>query len=329
MRQAAAAGWLCLLAGGLGIGAAPAAMPGIASADTSTDPISWIDQIMGSLSLPAASTAAPLDMQISINGMDLFSTVGNTATAESGAGSIAIAIGDGANANASGPPGGAEFGILDFAFADGTNASANVGLGADIDSAIAFGDGAQANVGLGSSLDNATAIGTNSFAQVGIGGNLDNAFADGTGAYALAGIGNDDHAFAINDGSSATAGVGYHDLAVAFNGGDATSGLLHSTAFASGADSDAVASGADTTAIATGGNAEAQANYIGDIAAIFNTGSAFDQAIAGGGANDIAEIFGTGSSAVAGSPGDWDLALVFGDMLHAIASGGNFLFDIL
>ena len=27
--------------------------------------------------------------------------------------------------------------------------------------------------------------------------------------------------------------------------------------------------------------------------------------------------------------GDWDLAAVFGDMLHASATGGNFLLDIL
>lgn len=329
MRRTTRIGRLGMLAGGLGIGAVLASTSGTASADPSTDPLSWIDQLLGGLSVPASATASPLDMQISINGTDLFSTVGNTATATSGAGSIAIAIGDGADANASGGPGGSELGILDFAFADGTDSSSDVGLGADLDSAIAYGTGSQANVGLGSSLDNATALGTNSFAQVGIGGNLDTAFADGTGDYSLAGIGNDDHAIAIDTGSSATAGAGYHDLAVASGGGDAISGLLHSTAFADGTNSDAEASGAETTAIATGGNAEAQANYISDIAAIFNTGSAFDEATAAGGVHDVAEIIGTGSTAVAGLGGDWNLAAVFGDMLDANATGGNFLVDIL
>ena len=32
---------------------------------------------------------------------------------------------------------------------------------------------------------------------------------------------------------------------------------------------------------------------------------------------------------MAGNGGDWDLAAVFGDLLHAMATGANFLFDIL
>ena len=66
---------------------------------------------------PAADPASPLDMQISISGMDLFSTVDNTATANSGFGDIAIAIGNGANASATG--------VGDLAFADGTDSSAD------------------------------------------------------------------------------------------------------------------------------------------------------------------------------------------------------------
>ena len=90
--------------------------------------------------------------------------------------------------------------------------------------------------------------------------------------------------------------------------------------------------------IASGGNAEANA-VLGDnnLAFVFNTGSAFDQATAGGAGNlfannDIAEIIGTGSTATAGSDlttaGNFDLAAAFGDLLHAIATGGNFLWDI-
>ena len=89
-----------------------------------------------------------------------------------------------------------------------------------------------------------------------------------------------------------------------------------------------MATGVDNTATALGGNAEAQASGIGDIASIFNTGSALDQATASGGDNLLAEIFGTGSTAMAGF-GNWDFAAAFGDLLHAMATGGNFLFDIL
>lgn len=64
-----------------------------------------------------------------------------------------------------------------------------------------------------------------------------------------------------------------------------------------------------------------------DFASILNTGSAFDQALAGDTAGnflstanfDIASIVGTGSTALAGSDattaGSFDLAAVFGDIL--------------
>ena len=83
---------------------------------------------------------SPLDMQISISGMDLFSTVDNTATANSGFGDIAIAIGNGANASATG------FG--DLSFADGTGSSASTGLAGLFDVALAHGDGSSAAGGL-------------------------------------------------------------------------------------------------------------------------------------------------------------------------------------
>ena len=114
-------GRMGMLAVGLSIGAALAATPQVASADSSADPLSWADQVLSGLAVPAADAAAPLDMQISISGMDLFSTVDNTATANSGFGDIAIAIGNGANASATG------FG--DLSFADGPGSSATTGLG--------------------------------------------------------------------------------------------------------------------------------------------------------------------------------------------------------
>jgi hypothetical protein len=86
-----------------------------------------------------------------------------------------------------------------------------------------------------------------------------------------------------------------------------------------------------------GANSDAQTVGVGDVASVINTGSAFDEAVAGGAVafsdNDIATIIGTGSTAFAGSDpttaGDWDLAAAFGGMLHASATGGNFLLDIL
>jgi len=81
----------------------------------------------------------------------------------------------------------------------------------------------------------------------------------------------------------------------------------------------------------------------GDLATAIDTGSSPDLAEAGGimaapallGSNDIAFVLGTGSTAIAGpdfateTVGSFDLAAVFGDMLHAVATGSNFLVDIL
>jgi hypothetical protein len=106
-----------LLAVGLSAGAA-AAIPGAAAADSSTDWLSSIDQLLGGPSTPGQ--AATLDMQVSIDGKDLFSTAGNTATATSDRGDIAIAVGNGAEAHAFG-------GVDDFAFADGANSVAEAG----------------------------------------------------------------------------------------------------------------------------------------------------------------------------------------------------------
>jgi hypothetical protein len=181
-----------LLAVGLSIGAA-LATPGVASADPSTDPFSWI----GGLDPGALSAAAPSDMQISIDGMDLFPSLGNTATAISGMGDIAIAIGSGSTAEASG-------GIFDTAFADG-NASHAGAIGGNFDSATVFGlnsiavaefgngdvvsvvntgtsltgDGAGAG-GLGPSLlgnnDIASVVGTSSIADAGAGATAPGSF---------------------------------------------------------------------------------------------------------------------------------------------------------
>jgi hypothetical protein len=156
-----------LLAVGLSLAAA-LATPGVASADPSTDPYSLTDELLGGLSVPAQTTSA-LDMQVSIDGTDLFATAGNTATATSGTGDIAIAIGDGADASASEGSG-------DFAFADGANSIAQAGL-------ITIGDEA------GGSGDFAVADGANSIAEAGFNGDFDSAVVFGDNSTAYAGFG--------------------------------------------------------------------------------------------------------------------------------------------
>ena len=134
MLRSRGLGRLGLLAVGLGIGAAVASTPGVASADSSTDPFSLIDELLGGLSVPAqAVSAQALDMQVSIGGADLFPVAGNTAIAQANPGDIAIAIGDNAYADAGGTAGAG-----DFAFSDGNNNIAEAD-GGSFDTAVAFG----------------------------------------------------------------------------------------------------------------------------------------------------------------------------------------------
>ena len=118
MVNARRLGQLGMLAVGVGIGSAMAATPGVASADNS-QVVSSIDP---SGLFAAADPAQSLDFQISIDGMDLFPTAGNSAIAFSGAGDMAIAFGAGAQAFAEG-------GYGDYATADGTDAFAEAGYG--------------------------------------------------------------------------------------------------------------------------------------------------------------------------------------------------------
>jgi hypothetical protein len=86
-----------MLAVGLGIGAAVASMPGMASADSS-DWLSSIDTLVSGLSLAAAGTSG-LDMAISIDGVSLMQS--GTAYAYSGSNrDIAMATGAGDTAYA-------------------------------------------------------------------------------------------------------------------------------------------------------------------------------------------------------------------------------------
>jgi hypothetical protein len=347
MKQAPHVGRLGMLAVGVGIGAALACTPAVASADPSTTltltptELADIDQVLRLLFDPSG---API--QVSINGMDLFPTEGNTATATSGMGDLAIAVGNGADASS----GGASLlgislgsGFGDVAFAEGTNSTADAGVlgGANFDFVFANGANSFANAELGANLDIVGAVGTGSNAEVALGDTFDTAFADGTNSNASIGLGNNDLALANGTDSNATAGVGDGDFASAVAGGNANADGFLTTAFANGTDTVANTAGILDGASVSGSNAEAQAiNGIFDSASVINTGSAFDEAFAGGtnagfpgNSFDIATIIGTGDTAFAGGDatafGNFDLAAVVGDMLNASAIGHDFLIQIL
>ncbi len=349
-----------MLAVGLGLGAALASTPGSAWADTSSDVFSSID--WAGLLNPAVATPATSAFQVSFDGMDLFPTAGNAATATTTPGefSLAIAIGSGADATAT-------HGIGDYALANGTNAFAVAGGDStgngNFDSAIDIGnntlggpgahDGAYAGAGdiggIGSgtghgSFDTAIDIGNNAPDGAGDGGN-DGAFAGAGGLIGLSGDGNNDYAIDFGNNSGE-------------NLGPAAVGGTFDTAIQNG-NSEGLGGGAfagfgnDNTAIDTatlggainGGGASATfgnddfASVLGDLshAHAGGVGNFGDLAASILGNNDTANVFdpfeSLGSFATAGAgggiPGDFDLASVFGDHLNAVATGANFLTEIL
>jgi hypothetical protein len=209
MRRAKAIGRLGTLAIGLGIGAALAASPGIAS-------------------------AAP-DIDISFDGVDLFHTPGHTAEAFSGMNDFAIAIGTNSIAEAGSANGPGQFdtafadgtnsdafalrGMFDNAFADGTNSSAFAGgeaggLTSDGDFASAFGPGTSAGAGAEGAMPSANDVAL-----------VFDPFATGTHfTSALAGGGLFDFASVFGEDSNAFAGSflglgGNFDLAEIFGNG--------------------------------------------------------------------------------------------------------------
>ena len=146
------------LAVGLGIGAAMAAMPDTAAADSSTDWLSSIDSLLTG-ALPAADTS---DLAISFDGITLLQE--GSAHASSGSGDFAIAdgadttatatgtddyaavFGTGSSAVAGGPSGNADIALVD---GDGSNAFAG-GTANDpgtSDYSLIFGNGDTANAG--------------------------------------------------------------------------------------------------------------------------------------------------------------------------------------
>jgi hypothetical protein len=308
MVNARRLGQLGMLAVGLGVGSAMAATPGIASADNS-QVVSSIDP---SGLFAAADPAQSLDFQISIDGMDLFPTVGNSAIAFSGTGDMAIAFGAGAQAFAEG-------GYGDYASANGTDAFAEAGYGGEtgnnFDYASASGTDADAQAGndphsefsdatTGNSFDSATASGNDASAYAGFNGSYDSAAASGNVANALAGDnGNGDFASVVGGNTDAEAG-----------------------------ESASLVPANDDTAIVLGNLITAQTGLTQAIAGGGFSGPSYS-VLGDGGSNDISftnDPFGTvGSDAVTGLGNNFDLAGVFGDDYVANAFATSNLIDIL
>jgi hypothetical protein len=128
-----------------------------------------------------APAARADDMQISIDGYDLFPTAGNLATADSSFGDMAIAIGNGADANALNDP--SEIGNFgNFAFADGTGDSANAG-GGILNAAFTFGGtDSQTYAGFNGNFDVALATANDDAVEAGGGTEANPADLDFAGA---------------------------------------------------------------------------------------------------------------------------------------------------
>jgi hypothetical protein len=259
-------GRLGMLAVGLGIVAALAATPGTASATT--------------------------DIDISIDGIDVFNG-GGSAHASSGMGDMAIAFGPNSNAFAQGG-----FGDFASAFSTGSGgASAEAGddvsgaAGNNFDIASAFGNNSSAEAGnplgifpdtTGSSFDFASAFG---------GGG------PGAGSVADAGLnGSGDYASAVGDKVTSVAGVSFNDaLPANFDWASVWGNLFTPTS-----------------------------DFSNAFAGSSDTGLS--------GSNDFAFVldpFGTiGSDATAGLGGNFDLAGVWGADLAAVSTGADLIFHI-
>jgi hypothetical protein len=185
----------------------------------------------------------------------------------------------------------------------GTATATSGGLG---DIAIADGAGAEAisNGGAFSVGDFAYAQG-NAIADA-AGGSFDNATAVGNGAGSYA-FGDFDTATVTGDDAEAKAVAGFFEVASVVQ-----TGSTYDEAVAAGPGLGVVGAFNDAYVDGTGSTANA-----GDPG-----GTAF-------GGFDFASVVGNDSTATAGDPGNFDLASATGDMLNAVASGGNFVSDIL
>jgi hypothetical protein len=283
---------LGMVAVGLGIGAAVASTPGMASADTpATDPFSWLAGLdPGDLSAAALPAASPFDLDISVDGFTLLD-LGTTASATSGMGDIAIAYGPDSTAIAEG-------GFGDYALAT-AGATATAGdpdpgaTGNNFDFASAGGIGSNALAGNNPDLClpvGLTCAGDSSFDYASA------TSATGTGADASAGFnGNFDSASAFGQSAVAGAGVSGSATPANFDSADVWGNVNTPTL--------------DEAVAGSGG--------------VPFVGGSSDTAF-------VVDPLGTvGSTAFAGHGFNFDLAGVFGDNLNAVANTANNLVDIL
>jgi hypothetical protein len=254
MRSTRALTRLGLLAVGLGVGAAFASMPAIASADTSSDWLSAVDSFLSG-AFPAADTTPDLNLAISMDGVSLFQS-GDAFAASGSDGDIAIANGAGASAYA--------FGTNNYASVDGTDSSAVAG-------------GYDAAMASGSHDDTAFAFGNNDLAYAG----GDGASNPGTFDYAVI-FGNDDTA--LSGGSAAGSGsydgayVEGNDLGTAHaQGSDYLADILKFYGDGSTSTTAAAAeSGGHLTDLLSGGSGAAAdaSNFWTELLSAFDGGSA-------------------------------------------------------
>jgi hypothetical protein len=243
-----------MLAAGVGIGAALAAMPGIASADSSSDWLSSVDSLLGG-AFPAADTSSGVNMAISEDGVTIFQE--GTAQAYSGTdGDYAIAYGAGSTATA--------YGTDNYADVDGTDSSAVAG-------------GTTAAGAAGSSDDTAF-----------VDGNDSTAFAGGPGTSDYSEIfGNNDGAFSGGDaagpGSYDAAYVEGNDLGTAYaQGGDYLADILKTYGDSS------TAAAAETSSLADLTTAGDSGNLLTDLLPAIDPGAAGDS---GNLLADLASLF--------------------------------------
>ena len=253
MKSTRALTRLGLLAVGLGVGAAFASMPAIASADTSSDWLSAVDSFLSSAA-PAADTTPALNLAISMDGVTLFQE-GDAYAASGSTGDIAIANGAGASAYA--------FGTDNYASVDGTDSSAVAG-------------GYNAAQATGSTDDTAFAFGNNDLSYAG----GDGASNPGTFDYAVI-FGNNDTALSGGDaagaGSYDGAYVEGNDLGTAHaQGSDYLADILKFYGAASTTSAAAAESGGHLTDLLSGGSGAAAdaSNAWTELLSAFDGGSA-------------------------------------------------------
>jgi hypothetical protein len=330
MINTRAVGRIGILAAGLSIGAALAAMPGTATADPASD---WWSSIDGLLSGASPAVTPEPNLAISFDGYSLIHEGSALANTEAGQYGLAIAYGSNALANAEGGNG-------DFAFADGANAYANAGsltagaTGNDYDTAVDIGNniGGGANQGAfagSGSLSGYTDVGTSSHDTAydigNNGGFNDGAFAGSDND----GPGNGDTAYDFGNNS------GSNDATIAADGnnnyasdsGNNTGSYEGSQAEAGNFNSTIVDTNYSTDAYTFSGNGNDNYAYV--------YGPDNSNAFAEDGNGNIAYIddpygaAGAPDSALAGYSGNYDLAEVLFTHGDADASGGNLLYDII